>query len=51
MYVNKKYLAPQVAVTRLLLTDITTVSTEAGWKEDEWDEELGIDTTEASDQT
>lgn len=49
MYMNTKYLTPQVEVTRLLSTNITTVSVEGGWK-DEWDEELDNDTTEASDQ-
>lgn len=46
---NKKYLAPQAGVTRLLPTNITTVSVEDGWK-DEWDEELDNDTADASDQ-
>lgn len=36
---NKKYLAPQVAVTRLPMTNITTVSTDGGW-DDKWDDVL-----------
>ncbi len=46
---NKKYLAPQMSITRLQLTNITTVSVEDGWK-DEWDEELDNDRDEASDE-
>ncbi len=45
---NKKYLAPQATISRLLAANITTVSTEADWG-DGWDENLD-DTTEASDQ-
>ena len=49
MYVNKKYLVPQAEVARLLPTNITTVSVEDDWK-DEWDEELGNDAAESSDE-
>lgn len=46
---NKKYFAPQAEITRLLMMNITTVSTEAEWG-DQWDENLDDDTTEASDE-
>ena len=46
---NKKYLAPQAEITRLLMTNIATVSTEVEWG-DQWDENLDDDTTEASDE-
>lgn len=36
----RKYFAPQAEITRLRAVNITTVSTEADWKEDEWDEAL-----------
>lgn len=44
----KKYLAPQAEIARLLMMNITTVSTEVEWG-DQWDENLD-DTTEASDE-
>ena len=46
---NKKYLAPQAEIARLLMMNITTVSTEVEWG-DQWDENLHDDTTEASDE-
>lgn len=46
----KKYDTPLLWVNRLAAVSITTVSTEADWKEDEWDEALGDDTAVASDE-
>lgn len=46
---NKKYLAPQAEITRLLVTNITTVSTEEEWNPD-WDAEMNGDTVDPSDE-